>query len=167
MNAKRDTTYGVGILGTAHVHTGWYASELRESSWAEVKAVADPDLDVARAMLGPEADHVDDFYTDPAELLARDDIDVALISSRTDQHVPFAMAAIEAGKHICMEKVIALTLADADAIMAAAAKAGVKLICPPFVHDSKPEMLMVKELLDAGAIGKPTMAHFHTGHEGL
>ena len=167
MNAKRDKTYGVGILGTAHVHTGWYANELRESSWAEIKAVADPDLDVARAMLGPESEHIADFTPDPAELLARDDIDVVLISSRTDQHVPFAMAAIEAGKHICMEKVIALALADADAIMAAAAKAGVKLICPPFVHDSKPEMLKVKELLDAGAIGKPTMAHFHTGHEGL
>ncbi len=167
MSPKRDTTYGVGILGTAHVHTGWYANELSESSWADIKAVADPDLDVARAMLGPEAEHVDDFYDDPADLLARDDIDVVWISSRTDQHVPFAMAAVAAGKHICMEKVIALTLADADAIMAAAAKAGVKLICPPFAHDTKPEMLKVKELIDAGAIGKPTMAHFHTGHEGL
>jgi 1,5-anhydro-D-fructose reductase (1,5-anhydro-D-mannitol-forming) len=167
MTAKRDKTYGVGILGCAHVHTGWYASELRESSWAEIKAVADPDLDVARAMLGPEAEHVADFYTDPADLLARDDIDVVLISSRTDQHLPFAMAAIAAGKHLCMEKVIALTLDDADTIMSAVKKAGVKLICPPFAHDTKPEMLKVKELIDAGAIGKPTMAHFHTGHEGL
>ena len=167
MSPKRDKTYGVGILGGAHVHTGWYANELRESSWAEIKAVADPDLDVARAMLGPEAEHVSDFYTAPAELVARDDIDVVWISSQTDQHLPFAMAAIEAGKHICMEKVIALTLADADTIMAAAAKAGVKLICPPFAHDSTPEMLKVEELIDSGAIGKPTMAQFHTGHEGL
>ena len=167
MSPERDKIYGVGIMGCAHVHTGWYANELRESSWADVKAVADPDLDVARAMLGPEADHVSDFHDDPADLLARDDIDVVWISSRTDQHVPFAMAAIAAGKHVCMEKVLALTLADADAIMAAAAQAGVKLICPPFAHDTKPEMLKVKELIDAGAIGKPTMAHFHTGHEGL
>ena len=167
MTAKRDKTYGVGILGCAHVHTGWYAAELRESSWAEIKAVADPDLDVARAMLGPEAEHIADFYTDPAELLARDDIDVVLISSETSQHLPFATSAAAAGKHICMEKVIALTLDDADTIMAAAREAGVKLICPPFAHDTKPEMLKVKELIDAGAIGKPTMAHFHTGHEGL
>ncbi|MHC4561776.1 MAG: Gfo/Idh/MocA family protein [Planctomycetota bacterium] len=167
MSAKRDTTYGVGILGCAHVHTGWYANELRESSWAEVKAVADPDLDRAKAMLGPEAEHIADFYTDPADMLARGDIDVVCISSETSQHLDFATAAAAAGKHICMEKVIALTLADADVIIDATANAGVKLICPPFVHDSKPELLKVKELIDAGAVGKPTLAHFHTGHEGL
>jgi len=167
MSAKRDKTYGVGILGGAHVHTGWYANELRESTWADVKAVADPDMDRAKAMLGPEAEHIADFYTDPAEMLARDDIDVVCISSETSQHVEFATASAKAGKHICMEKVIALTLADADKVIAAAAKAGVKLICPPFVHDSKPEILKVKEIVDSGAIGKPTLAHFHTGHEGL
>lgn len=167
MSAKRDKTYGVGILGAAHVHTGWYANELRESSWAEIKTVADPDLDRARAMLGPEVEHIADFTTDPAEMLARDDIDVVCISSETSQHLAFATAAAKAGKHICMEKVIALTLKDADTIMAAVAKAGVKLICPPFVHDAKPEILKVKELIDSGAIGKPTLAHFHTGHEGL
>jgi len=167
MSSKRDKTYGVGILGGAHVHTGWYANELRKSSWAEVKAVADPDLDRARAMLGPEAEHIGDFYDEPADMLARDDIDVVFISSQTSQHLAFATAAARANKHICMEKVIALTLPDADKIIDAAAKAGVKLICPPFVHDAKPEILKVKEIIDSGAIGKCTLAHFHTGHEGL
>jgi 1,5-anhydro-D-fructose reductase (1,5-anhydro-D-mannitol-forming) len=164
---KRSKTYGVGILGTAHVHTGWYAREFRDSTWAEVKAVAEPDQECARAMLGDEAGHIKDFYTEPAEMLRRDDIEVVCIASQTSRHAEYAIAAAEARKHICMEKVIALTLDDADAIMRAAGKAGVKLICPPFVHDSKAEILKAKEIIDQGLIGVPTLAHFHTGHEGL
>ena len=167
MSEKRDRTYGTGILGTGHVHTGWYAGELRESSWAEVKAVADPDEERTRGMLGPEMEHIADYYEDPASLLARDDIEVVLISSETCQHIDFAVQALEAGKHVCMEKVIAMSLEEADTIIGAARKAGVKLICPPFAHDNVASLVKAKEILDAGLIGEPTMAHFHTGHEGL
>jgi len=167
LSQKREKTYGVGILGAAHVHTSWYAREFRESSWAEVKAVVDSNLERAHVMLGEEKDHIPDYYTDPQEMLKRDDIDVVCIVSETSKHVELALAAAEAGKHICMEKVIALTLADADEVIRAVDQAGVKLICPPFAHDASPVLRKTKELIDEGRIGTPNLAHFHTGHEGL
>ncbi|MCK4601717.1 MAG: Gfo/Idh/MocA family oxidoreductase, partial [Phycisphaerae bacterium] len=108
MSAKRDKTYGVGILGAAHVHTGWYANELRESSWADIKAVADPDLDRARAMFGPEVEHIADFTTDPAEMLARDDIDAVVIATPDHWHVPAALEAARTGKDMYVEKPLGL-----------------------------------------------------------
>ena len=167
MSQKREKTYGVGILGAAHVHTSWYARELRESSWAEVKAVVDSNLERAHVMLGEEKSHIPDHYTEPAEMLKRDDIEVVCIASETCRHAEYAIAAAEAGKHICMEKVIALTLEEADEVIRAAEKAGVKLICPPFAHDANPVTRKTKELIEEGRIGTPNLAHFHTGHEGL
>ena len=164
---KRENTHGVAILGTAHVHVGWYAGELRNSSWAVVKAVADENMERTQTMLGEEAQYIPDYTTDYREVLARDDIDTVCIASETSKHAELAVAAAEAGKHIVMEKVLSLSLADSDRIIEAAKKANVKIICPPFVHDVRPPISKAKQLLDAGEIGTPTAAHFHTGHEGL
>jgi 1,5-anhydro-D-fructose reductase (1,5-anhydro-D-mannitol-forming) len=66
------------------------------------------------------------FTTDLDELLSAD-IDAVYISSRNEQHAVHAIAAAKAGKHIILEKPIALTLADARAIVAEADAAGVQL----------------------------------------
>jgi predicted dehydrogenase len=164
---NKEKVYGIGLMGTAHVHAGWYAREFREAPQTKLLAVVDDDLKRAHTMLGTEASHVKSFYTDPAEMLKRKDIDIVCIASETSKHLNYAESASEAGKHICMEKVLETNLEKADKIIKSARKAGVKLICPPFVHDSNPVTNKTKELIDNGYIGKPNLAHFHTGHEGL
>lgn len=69
---------------------------------------------------------LDLLTTDLDELLGSD-VDAVYISSRNDQHAAHAVAAARAGKHILVEKPMALTLADARTIVAAADEAGVQL----------------------------------------
>lgn len=59
-----------------------------------------------------------------AALLARDDIDLVVVATPNDLHFPQAMAALEAGKHVVIDKPFALSLADADALITAAARQG-------------------------------------------
>jgi len=100
-------------------------------------------------------------------MLKRDDIDIVCITCETARHMEYAVAAAEAGKHVCMEKVLDVTLERADKIIKACEKANVKLICPPFPHDFNPVLRKAKSLIDEGYIGKPNLAHWHIGHEGV
>ena len=63
-------------------------------------------------------------YTDYHELLADPPVEVVSVVTMWDQHVEPAVAALEAGKHVFLEKPMASTVADCDRIVAAAAKAG-------------------------------------------
>src|SRR5262245_46402412 len=64
-----------------------------------------------------------------AELLKRPDVDVVCVATPSGQHAEQAIAAAEAGKHVLVEKPLALGLADADAMIAACDTAGVRLGC--------------------------------------
>jgi len=68
-----------------------------------------------------------DLLTSNLEEFLASDIDAVYISSRNDQHTGHAIAAAKAGKHVLVEKPMALTLADARTIVAAAEQAGVQL----------------------------------------
>jgi 1,5-anhydro-D-fructose reductase (1,5-anhydro-D-mannitol-forming) len=68
-----------------------------------------------------------DLLTSNLEEFLASDIDAVYISSRNDQHAGHAIAAAKAGKHVLVEKPMALTLADARVIVEAAEQAGVQL----------------------------------------
>jgi len=111
------------------------------------------------------------FATDDYErVLMKDDIDAVDLCVPHHLHMPMAIAAAEAGKHVIVEKPIARTLTEADAIIDAARSAGVSLMVGHnqryFGHHAK-----AKELLDAGAIGDPFMivasVHVHGHIEGF
>ena len=162
-NCKK--VYGVGLIGFAHVHALGYAKTFQAGPGTKLIAVADSNVE--RGKEGANALGMKDFYSDPREMLERDDIDIVCITSETARHAEYAVTAAEAGKHICMEKVLDITLKRADRIIKAAEKAGVKLICPPFPHDFNPVLLKIKEFIDSGYIGKPHFAHWHIGHGGV
>ncbi len=64
--------------------------------------------------------------TDWRDAIARDDIDVIDIVTPGDSHAEIAIAALEAGKHVLCEKPLANTVAEAEAMAAAAEKAAAK-----------------------------------------
>src|SRR4029079_16874834 len=120
---------GVGFMGRIH-----YLASQRLSG-AKVAAVCsrDPaklagDWRSTRGNFGPEPGQVDlsgvKKYAALADLLADPDIDLIDICTVTDQHTPIALQALKAGKHVLVEKAIALSPADADAMLAAAKTAG-------------------------------------------
>ena len=97
-----------------------------------------------RGNFGPEPGMVDlsgvKKYATIAELLSDPEIDLIDICTVTDQHAALAIQAIKAGKHVLVEKAIALSTADADAMVAAAKQAKKLLMVahvPPFFPEFK------------------------------
>src|SRR5215204_3206636 len=102
---------------------------------------------------------VDLLTTDLEELLSSD-IDAVYISSRNDQHAAHAITAAEAGKHVLLEKPMALTLADARAIIAAADQSGVRLAVNHHLPGS-PLHATARQLVADGRIGTLSSARIN------
>ena len=93
-----------------------------------------------------------DVYEDMNDLLARDDIHIVSVCTPDYTHREVAEKVLAAGKHMLLEKSIALTLEDADAIIEQARGAGT--ICATgFEFRVNPVMLALKQLLNSGELG--------------
>jgi len=90
------------------------------------------------------------------ELLARRDIDVVSICTPSGLHAPQAVAAARAGKHVLVEKPMALTLAEADEAIAACNKAGV-LLGVVLQRRASPLFRTVHDAIAAGQLGDLTL----------
>ena len=97
------------------------------------------------------------YETDYGRMLERDDIHLVDISSSGDTHHEFAVAALEAGKHVLCEKPLANTLAEAEEMAEAARKAKaeagtVSMVC----HNYRrvPAVQLAKRLIDGGRLGE-------------
>ncbi len=87
------------------------------------------------------------------EELLTDDIDLVIISTPNDTHVPFARLAIRAGKHVVVEKPVAATSTEARELCALAKRKGVVLS----VYQNRrldSDFLTVKKLIEEGALGE-------------
>ncbi len=92
-------------------------------------------------------------------LLADPEIDLVDLCLPTYLHRELAIRALEAGKHVLVEKPIALTLEDADAMIAAAQRTG-RLLMVAQVLRFWPEFAAIKDVMDGGAYGSLRAAHF-------
>lgn len=114
-----------GVVGAGHLgalHAAKYADMARAGDACILAGVYDPDC--AKAAAVAAACECPSFGT-LDELLAS--VDCASIASSTTAHLATASAAIACGVHVLVEKPLASSLADAEALVAAAAKAGVLL----------------------------------------
>lgn len=92
-------------------------------------------------------------YRDYRDMLADKDIDAVSIVTMWDQHTDPAIAALEAGKHVFLEKPMASTVADCNKIIAASKKAkGILQI--GHICRFNPRYRMAKQAIDEGRIGK-------------
>lgn len=119
----------------------------------EIVGLADPTPD--RLALGRDLAGLAESQThpDPADLLARDDVDVIDVCTPQHLHRDLVIAAARAGKHVLCEKPIAATPADAAAMVAAAERAGTVLAV---VHNYLffPEIVALTRLIAAGELGE-------------
>src|SRR3954470_12304730 len=155
---------GLGFMGRIH-----YLGSQRLTG-AKVAAVCsrDPaklagDWRNTRGNFGPEPGAVDlsgvKTYEKLEQMLGDPDIDLIDVCTVTDQHTPIALAALKAGKHVLVEKAIALSPLDADAMVSAANSAG-KLLMVAHVLPFFPEFKFAAEVIRGGQYGKVLAAHF-------
>jgi UDP-N-acetyl-2-amino-2-deoxyglucuronate dehydrogenase len=92
-------------------------------------------------------------YCDYRYLLDRKDIDIVSICTPSGMHAHMAIEAMQSGKHVIVEKPMALSLADADRMIAAAAVTGQKM-CVVLQNRYNPPMQDLRRILLAKKLGK-------------
>jgi predicted dehydrogenase len=147
------TALRVGVVGAGQI-SGAYLGTLGRLSNVQVVAVAD--LDQARARTAAAAAPGARPLA-PAELLTAGDVDLVLNLTIPAAHAEVARAAIAAGKHVYGEKPLAVTTGQARAVLAAAARAGVRVGCAPDTVLGT-GVQTARACLDGGQIGAPVAA---------
>src|SRR5258708_8671420 len=95
-------------------------------------------------------------YTDFAAFLAHKPMDLVILGTPSGRHAEQGIAAAQHGLHVLTEKPIDITTKNADALIAAADKANVKLAVI-FQDRLKPNIKRLKHWLDSGLLGKPLL----------
>jgi predicted dehydrogenase len=155
---------GIGFMGWIHYLA---ARNLKNAQIAAVcsrdQKKLSGDWTSIRGNFGPPGAVVDlsqiRRYDSLEKLLADPEIDLVDICNPTDQHPAAAIAALEAGKHVLVEKAIALRPEQADAMLAAAKKAN-RLLMVAHVLPFFPDFAFAVECACSGRYGKLLGGHF-------
>ena len=153
---------GVGFLGSQFV-SGIHARALVRNPHARLIGVASPTPGHAETFA--ETYGLSHHGTDHRPLLERDDIDMVVIGTPNDTHCPLVLDCAAAGKHVVLEKPMCLSMAEADSMVAACKDAGVLFMYAEEVCFA-PKYVRMKSLLDAGALGRPTLIKQSEKHDG-
>ena len=145
------TQVGFGVIGTGIVGGAWHAHVYHHLPQAELVAVCDLNEQCAGEIA--ERYGVPHVYSDYRDLLARDDIAAVSIATPDFAHREIAVTAARAGKHILVEKPLATTVADADAILRAVEDAGVTLMVD-FHNRVNPAFVTAKQSVSEGELGE-------------
>jgi len=143
----------VGFIGAgmiSRVHAPGYIRNGR----AKLLAVCDIDEGLARERAGLWG--AKKVYTDYKEMLNDPEIDAVEILLPHQLHASVAIAAAEAGKHISMQKPIAMTMKEAEAVASAVRRAGVKFNLAE-CYSFYPPILRASEIISKEEIGSPSM----------
>ncbi len=108
----------LGIVGCGHATSGLHLPAIRPHTDIEVIALAD--TDAARLEQVADEFSIPGRYADPEALIADPSVDAVAICVPPEHHVPLAMAALDADKHLFVEKPLTLDLDDAQRLIARA-----------------------------------------------
>jgi predicted dehydrogenase len=154
---------GCGSLAQRGILPHLSLSDARE----RIQLVAVADVVEARAQQSAERFGVPAFFTDIDAMLAGVDLDLVLVVTPITYHFANAMAAIAAGKHVYVQKAMTTNVAEADALLAARDRAGVKLAAAPG-YALFPTTHRMRQIVAEGVLGRVCVAYTYTmgfGHE--
>lgn len=142
----------IGVVGCGVVATAYYLPNIFKMANAELVAVCDsnPARTAACVRLFGAKEQYQDYY----EMLARSDIEAVFILTGPGTHLPFTLAAIEKGKHVLLQKPMALDMQGANAIVEATRKAEVKVVVEPSSNSPLDHAYPpLRELIQKGVLG--------------
>lgn len=143
MKKLRCAVIGLG-MGKGH------ARAYKKSELAELVAVADVNAERVEAV-GKELE-VDYAYTDPVKMLEEQSPDVVSVATPNKFHKPLTIAALEAGAHVLCEKPMAMNASEADEMLAAADRAGRRIMIN-FSFRFTPQSWQLKKEVESGILG--------------
>ena len=145
---------GYAFMGAAHSQAWRIVNRVFDLP-VRARMVAVCGRDAAKVSAAAQRLGWDEAVTDWRALVERDDIDLIDICTPGDSHAEIAIAALAAGKHVLCEKPLANTVAEAEAMTAAAAAArsrGVRAMCG-YNYRRVPAVSLMADLVAAGRVG--------------
>lgn len=151
-------TVGWGLVGASTIAREWVIGAIRATGGQVVSVMSS---DAERAKTYARENGIDRSTADLSVLLADPAIAAVYISTTNEKHGEQAIAAARAGKHVLCEKPLAMTLADAHAMVRCAREAGVVLATNHHLRNASSHIAM-RDAIAAGKIGRPLAARvFH------
>jgi predicted dehydrogenase len=148
----------IGVVGCGLV------GRRRAGALAGAKLTVCMDADPSRASAAAQAQGAQ-VVTRFEDLVSSPNVDVVVVSTTNNALAPVTIAALEAGKHVFVEKPAARSVAEIDAVIAAAARSQ-RLVRVGFNHRYHPALLHARRILDAGTIGPLMFVRGRYGHGG-
>ncbi|MDR7423229.1 MAG: Gfo/Idh/MocA family oxidoreductase [Armatimonadota bacterium] len=141
---------GIGIIGGGRMAPGHARAVATQDGRAQVRGFASRAPGRAAALA---AEHGGAAHLDWRDLLAQPDVDAVVIASPNLEHHEIGLAALQAGKHVLLEKPMAMSLAECDALIAAARRHRRKLMVGQTQHFFAVNRA-AEQLLRAGTLGR-------------
>jgi predicted dehydrogenase len=139
------------VLGVARIATAKVIPSMQRAPSCEVVAIASRDLARAREAAG--ALGIAKAYGSYEELIGDPDIDAIYNPLPNHLHVPWTIRAAEAGKHVLVEKPVALTAAEAEQLIAVRDRTGCR-IQEAFMVRTHPQWLEARRIAGSGRLGE-------------
>ena len=156
---SKDRPVGVAIVGCGLI------GQKRAKALAGAKLMVCADQAKDRAVSLAVAFPGCDSTTDWRAAVQRTDVQVVIVATTHDALVEISLAAVEAGKHVLVEKPAARNVAELDRLIAAVKKAGVQ-VRVGFNHRYHPALLKAHEIILGGELGELMFVRGRYGHGG-
>src|SRR5713226_9357040 len=141
-----------GVLSTARIGQNHVIPAMQQGTYCEVTAIASRDKQ--RAETVAQKFGIPKAYGSYDQLLADRDVDAIYTPLPNEQHVPWSIKALEAGKHVLCEKPIALTANEAQTLVDAAARYPQLKVMEAFMYRFHPQWQRARQLVLEGDIGE-------------
>ena len=156
-------TVTLAMVGGAHIHAPDFANRMNRADNVHTKYVWDPSPETAQARRevtgGNIANSPDTIFNDP-------EVDGVIITSQTNMHTNLIIPAVEAGKHLFVEKPVGMNGTEASQIASAVNDAGVIFQTGYFMRSSGVNQ-KVRSLVQNGSLGDITRLRLSNVHSGV
>jgi len=143
-------TISLGIIGCGGVTETFHLPSLKSLSGARVAALSDTDRGRLERLAGTF--NVGSTYADPYELINRSDIDAVAVCASTEYHYSLGMAVLDSGKHLFMEKPVALSKEESGELIKKAGESSAKAFAGFNLRWHR-NVRKAKEIIGNGSLG--------------
>jgi len=150
MAGKKSKPLKAGVIGLGRAGWNIHVSRMRNDARFQITAVSD--LEAARCEEAREEFGCETF-SDWKQLLKNADCELVVVASQSVDHGPHTIAALKSGRHVVVEKPMALSVSEATRMIKASETAGKKL----FVHQNfryHPDIRHIQEIIKSKVLGR-------------
>jgi predicted dehydrogenase len=153
------TPVKIGVVGAGAIAIYGHIPSFQAAPGAQVAAICDTNLERAQAAAAKFG--IPNAYSDYREMIAKEQLDAISVGVPNALHAPVALHGLGAGLHVLCEKPMATSVADGEAMVAAAKQAG-KVLAINMSNRPRPEVLFMRAMVADGQLGKISYAHGRT-----